>query len=230
MSYSVYLSPSTQENNEGYGNFGTEEERMNQVCDVVEKILKDHKVIIFRNKPSMSLKQVVADSNTCKPTIHFAIHSNAYNKKSRGCEVFCYKFKSDGHKLAIYVYNQVSTITPSSDRGVKQGFNFYGEGKHMYEVAATTAPAALVEIAFHDNKEDAEWIIKNIELIGTRISIGILNYLGIAYQLPSIKNIEKKTLYRCVAGSFSTQENAEKQAKALRKLGYEIFILPFEAK
>ncbi|NLN64887.1 MAG: N-acetylmuramoyl-L-alanine amidase, partial [Clostridiaceae bacterium] len=82
MIKSVYLSPSTQENNIGYGDYGTEEERMQQVCDVVQEELLRHGITVFRNTPDMTLNQVVADSNQKDPTIHFAIHSNASTGKA----------------------------------------------------------------------------------------------------------------------------------------------------
>ena len=179
MAFKVYLSPSTQENNKGLGNYGTEEIRMNQIADVVEKNLKLNGIIVYRNNPAMTLQQVVADSNSEKPDIHFAIHSNSGG--GHGCECYCHKFGGKGEKLAQSTYSQVAAITPTSDRGVHQGFNFYGTGKHMYELAYTNAPAALIEVDFHDNPDDAAWIINNIEAIGTALAKGVLSYFGIAY-------------------------------------------------
>ncbi len=57
----------------------------------------------------------------------------------------------------------------------------FGPGKPLYELAKTTAPAALVEIAFHDNPEDAKWILANIEPIGIALTKGILNYFVVPY-------------------------------------------------
>lgn len=179
--YSVYLSPSTQEKNIGANNYGSEEYRMNQVADVTEEILKQHGIKVYRNKPTMSLGEVVRDSNIKNVDIHFAIHSNAYNKKSRGCEIFCYKKGGEGEKLSKAVYSKIEALTPSKDRGIKEGYNFYGTGKHMYEVAYTKVPASLIEIAFHDNPSDAIWIIKNIIPIGILIAQGIIEYFGIKY-------------------------------------------------
>jgi len=213
----VYLSPSTQENNKGVKEYGTEEMRMNQVCDVVEKILKDHKVKTYRNKPTMTLKEVVKDSNSKKPKIHVALHSNAFNNISRGCEVFCWKKGCEGEKLAKILYKYISPITPSADRGVKYAYNFYGPGKHMYEVAYTTADTALIEIAFHDNVMDAAWIVANIVNIGTALAKAILEYLGIKY--------ESGVLYRVIAGSYTEKENAEKQVTKLAKAGFEAYII-----
>lgn len=219
MSKSVYLSPSTQEKNIGAGNYGTEEKRCNQICDTTEKVLKQHGVIVYRNKPTMTLKEVVADSNKKKADIHVAIHTNAFNKVSRGCEVFCHKFNSEGHKLAKMLYAEIAPLTPTPDRGVKQGYNFYGAGKHMYEVAQTTMPAALIEIAFHDNFFDAVWILSNIENIGIAIAKGILKHLGISYK------IEITKLYRVQVGAFSSKQNAENLAKQLKNKGFDAIII-----
>lgn len=173
MNKSVYLSPSTQEKNIGYGTYGTEERRMNEVADVAEIVLKQHGVIVYRNEPECTLQQVVADSNSKKPDLHFAIHSNAGG--SRGCEVFAYAPGGEGEKAARAVYSELAPLTPTSDRGVK--FN-----PGLYELRKTTAPAVLVEVAFHDNPEDAGWIISHIEAIGTALAKGILKYFDIPYR------------------------------------------------
>lgn len=182
MGKSVYLSPSTQEHNMGVVGYGTEESRMNAIADVIEKILKRHDITVYRNKPEWPLSQVVADSNSKKPNIHFAIHSNANDGKSRGGEVFCHRFGSEGEKLARKIYDELAPLTPSTDRGIKEGYNRFGPGKPLYELANTNAPAALVEIAFHDNVDDAKWILSHIEIIGIALAKGILKYLSIPYK------------------------------------------------
>ncbi|AEE95801.1 N-acetylmuramoyl-L-alanine amidase family protein [Mahella australiensis] len=177
MAYKVYISPSTQEHNQ-YVNGNTEEYWMNKIADVVCNLLVKSGITVYRNKPEMELKQVVADSNAKKPDIHFAIHSNAGG--GRGCEVYALlvyddngKIKpTEGYKLAQAVYNRVSALTPTSDRGVKQG-------NHLYEIKNTIAPAALIEVAFHDNPQDAAWITSNIEPIGKAIAQGICDYFGV---------------------------------------------------
>ena len=177
----IYLSPSVQENNKGIGNYGTEEYRMNQIADIVQSELKRHSLTVYRNKPSMNLSQIANDSNSHNVNLHLAIHSNAGG--GSGCEVFCYKTDGRiGHEFAKKIYSKLSAITPTSDRGVKQGYNFYGTGKHMYEVTYTKAPAALVEVAFHDNENDAIWIINNIKKIGIELAKATLSQLGIKYK------------------------------------------------
>lgn len=190
MSKSVYLSPSNQENNTGAGRYGTEEYRMNQIVDFTQKVLEEYGVTVFRNKPDWNLSKIVEDSNLKSPTIHLAIHSNANNRLSHGCEVFCHRFGGEGEILAKLIYDEVSAITPTNDRGIKEGYNFYGIGKSMYELENTIAPAALVEVAFHDNADDANWIINHTELIGRAIANAVLRYFNIPTKdiLPSLES------------------------------------------
>lgn len=96
----------------------------------------------------------------------------------------------------------------------------------MYETCYATAPAALIEVAFHDNPDDAKWIINNIEPIGIAIARGILDYFGITYKAPS----SSKTFYRVVAGSYNHKENAENQMKRLKKAGFDSFIAIYKDK
>jgi N-acetylmuramoyl-L-alanine amidase len=221
----VYLSPSTQENNIGTGGYGTEEKRMNQVADVVERLLKNSGITVIRNKPTMTLKQVVEDSNKNKPDIHFAIHSNAGG--GTGCEVYAWLVPDSkggykgtpGYRLAKAVYNEVSKITPMVDRGVKQGV-------HLYEIKNTVAPAALIEIAFHDNPTDANWIINNIDNIGKAIARGICNYFGVPLKEPAPpkKPISNGKLYKVQVGAFKNRDNAEALLAKLKKAGFDGFI------
>ena len=173
MSKSVYLSPSLQEHNVGVCGYGTEEAMMNRVADVTQRVLEANGVVCYRNRTDWTLEQVIKDSNAKRPDLHFAIHSNAGG--GRGCEIYAYAPGGNGEKAARAIYAEIEPLTPSTDRGVK--FN-----PKLYELNATTAPAVLVEIAFHDNAEDAAWIMGNVELIGTALAKGVLKHLGIEYK------------------------------------------------
>jgi N-acetylmuramoyl-L-alanine amidase len=175
----IYLSPSLQENNIGVSPYGTEEKRMNELADIVEGLLTDCGHIIYRNTPTMTLSQAVNDSTAKKVDIHVALHSNAFNGTSRGCEVFCHRVGGKGEKLAKSIYKYLEALTPTTDRGIKEGYNYFAEGKHLYETAFTTAPAVLIEVAFHDNPNDAQWIINNMVDIGITIANGINDYAGL---------------------------------------------------
>lgn len=168
----VYISPSSQHDNVGVGNYGTEEVRMNQVADVVEKELKRVGITTLRNNPSMDITQMVAASNAFGADVHLAIHSNAGG--ASGAEAYYYTGSASGKLLAQKVYDNLAPMTPSADRGVKAT-------TELYEVWATNGIATLVEIAFHDNWDDASFIIGNIQVIGVAIAKGVCSYLGIDF-------------------------------------------------
>ena len=185
----VYLSPSVQNWNVGYGTYGTEEERMNLIADVVEYDLDRHGVEVVRNTPDQTLQQIVAQSNQVRPDAHVAIHSNASaNGTARGPEVYVHKFNSNAQILANDIYAQLLAIAPTDGFGVKEGYTAFN-GRGYYELRRTSAPAVLVEVAFHDNPADADYIINNIYELGVAITRGILEYFGIPYREDTPENI-----------------------------------------
>ena len=166
---SIYLSPSTQEKNIGAGSYGTEERRMNQLADLLENELRG-KYILYRNRPEWSLQQVVADSNQKRPDIHLALHSNAGG--ARGCEVMICGKGGQAEKLAQAIYKEMEPLTPTSDRGVKVDAK-------LYEPRETKAPAALVEVEFHDSSAGAAWIVDNLGAIAKAIAKGVNTFFGV---------------------------------------------------
>jgi len=177
----LYLSPSTQEKNVGHNQYGTEEEQMNNLADRIQNILENNyeEFLVLRNNPHWKLSEVVVDSNYYPVDLHLALHSNANNRHTRRCEVFCHKFDTQSHHYANIFYKNLAPLTPTSDRGVKEGFNFYGTNKHMFELYKTKANAVLIEVAFHDNIEDSLWILRNLDLIAENIVDSILEIFEI---------------------------------------------------
>ena len=184
----VYISPSLQEYNTGYVSYGTEEQRMNMIADVLAYELMRHGLSIARNSPEMTLAQAVADSNAVSPAVHVALHSNAANGQARGMEIYVNRFGTAAEQLARYIYEKTEPITPIDGLGIKEGYSAFG-GRGMYELKRTTAPAVLIEYAFHDNPDDALFIIENIYELGRSTAKGILKYLGIPYSEDTPENI-----------------------------------------
>ena len=59
------------------------------------------------------------------------------------------------------IFEFLEPLTPTSDLGVKEGYSTFN-GQGMYELRRTVAPAVLAEVGFHDNPDDAQFIIDNI--------------------------------------------------------------------
>ena len=171
----IFLSPSAQEYNVGYGDFGTEEYRMNRIADILEKLLVEEGFTVYRNNPNEKLSAAVKKSNEIKPDIHVALHSNASGEgfNAQGPEIFANRPDTSGARLAQAIYDEIMEIYPDPTKG--RGVLYTSS---LYEIVRTNAPAVLLEVAFHDNPEDANWIIENEEQIAQAIANGINNYFN----------------------------------------------------
>ncbi|MBQ4569822.1 MAG: N-acetylmuramoyl-L-alanine amidase [Ruminococcus sp.] len=177
----VYLSPSLQESNPYVGG-GNEEYYMNLVADAMEPYLRASGINFVRNDPQDSLSKTIADSNAGNYDLHLAIHSNASSAdragNATGVQVYYYPSSSRGERFAnviadnykglYYDPSKVTTIPTTS----------------LAEVRRTKAPAVLVETAFHDNPNDAQWIRENIDGIARNLSKSIADYLGVPFVTP----------------------------------------------
>lgn len=216
----IYVSPSVQDWNKGVGNYGTEEQRMNELANHVVALLKYNGFTVFRNNPEMDLEEIVRDSNkrVSKNGIHLALHTNAGG--GEGTEIYYYTGSETGKRLAESIYKHVAPLTPSKDRGVKHN-------KVFRELNGTLSTAVLLEAIFHDNLKDVEWITRNMEALAEAIVKGLCEHVRVPYKAITIvqKPPEKVgRMYRVVTGSFSDRENAEKRMKELKAKGFDSFI------
>lgn len=165
--YKVYLSPSTQDKSFGVGDFGTEEYRMNQIADVVEKrLLETREFIVFRNKLNATKKEIIEESNSLKIDMHISMHSNYGGAQGPECFVKVGDERSNG--IAKEIYKNIMKIY--YDKNIDNGLSYNGE---LTEIMGVDASSVLVEVGYHDNVKDARWIIDNIEKIGIAIAEGI---------------------------------------------------------
>lgn len=175
----VYLSPSNQSWNHGNEQAGyrTEMEEMNKLAKIIERILKEHNVIVYRNNPAHDINTHMKESNYRKSDLHLALHSNASkNQEARGIEIYVDSPTSKSLSVASNIYQNLYNIYPGkhilgTDRGIKYANGSLGEANDSFIPCGT-----LIEIAYHDNYEDAKWILENMEEIGNNIATSILSY------------------------------------------------------
>ncbi len=177
----VYLSPSVRHFNRGYGTYGTEEERMNLIADIIELTLTRSGLLTARNNPEYDLTAVVADANAKGADVYVALRSIPCEYGTRGARVYYYREGSNGQRLAEDIYSELSAVTPVVDRGVEDGSGAFG-GLGYYELRRTRAPAVIVEIGCHSDPQDADFIITHTYEIGVAIAKGILSYFGVPYE------------------------------------------------
>ena len=173
---SVYLSPSTQESN-SFVIGGTEEQYMNRIADAMIPYLQKYGINYGRNTPGMTARSSIAQSNAGNYDLHLAIHSNASGPaqagQNRGTIAFYFPSSQNGQRFANLIRNNFTGIYPLPNLVRTSPTTSLGE------VSQTRAPAVLVEVAFHDNWADANWIANNINLIALALANSIAQYFGI---------------------------------------------------
>ncbi|MBE6749553.1 MAG: peptidoglycan hydrolase [Ruminococcaceae bacterium] len=176
----IYLSPSTQEFNP-YNGGGNEEYYMNRIADAMEPYLAASGIRYVRNTPEMTAATSIAASNSGNYDLHFALHSNATGSGDgsvRGSEVYYYPTSQSGKRFADIVAQNLKQIYPLPNNVKTVPTTTLGE------VRRVKAPGVLVEIAYHDNAQDADFIRNNIDAIAANLVLSLTEYFGIPFNTP----------------------------------------------
>ncbi len=172
----IYLSPSTQENNL-YVNGGTEEYYMNLLADALVPYLQSSGIQYTRNTPQMTAASSIRQANMGNYDFYLALHSNAAPEgrygSVRGSEVYYYPGSTRGQRAANIFVRNLKNIYPTPSRVRAIPTTTIGE------VARTRAPSNLIEIAYHDNENDANWIKNNIPTIAENLALSLTEYFGL---------------------------------------------------
>lgn len=176
----IYLSPSTQEFNP-YSGGGNEEYYMNLIADAMEPYLAASGIRFVRNTPDMTAASSIAASNSGNYDLHLALHSNAVGEgmqSVRGTEVYYYPSSAMGKRFADIVARNLQLIYPLPGRVRTVTTTTLGE------VAKVRAPGVLIEFAYHDNPDDADWIRNNISPIAENLVLSLTEFFGIPFNMP----------------------------------------------
>lgn len=170
----VYLSPSVQQFNL-YNGDGNEEEYMNIVADSVEKYLDEYGICYDRNSPETLVSDIINESNSKEHILHLAIHSNAAGEglsgEVRGSEVYYYPSSEKANRFAQIIVDELKAIYPIPEKVTKKTSSTFAE------LRRTKAPAVLVEVAYHDNSDDAQWIRDNTDEIGRALALSVKKFI-----------------------------------------------------
>lgn len=145
----------------------------------VGEILKNHGVTVGYTRTTdefIELADRAKKANDFKADIFVSIHCNAAeNTAAKGVETYSYPGSSNGAKLARLLQSSiVSSGVYTVDRGTKTA--------NFAVLRLTKMPAALVEMAFITNGEDANILKNRQNELAIAIAKGILSYLGILYK------------------------------------------------
>ena len=171
----IYLSPSTQQANT-YVTGGSEEYWMNLLADELEPWLISSGIRFSRNTPQMTAGSSIRASNAGNYDFHLALHSNAAPEgrygEFQGIIAYYAPNSVNGKRAAVLISENLETIYPFPEGARAEVTTTLGE------VTRTRAPAVLVEIAYHDNVDDANWIISNLEQIAKKLALSMTEYFG----------------------------------------------------
>lgn len=208
---SIFLSPSTQEGNL-YVTGNSEEYWMNRLADAMEPYLTASGIQFSRNSPTGSAAQSIRQSNSGNYDLHLALHSNAAPSdiygQVRGSDIYYYPSSTEGKRAANLIADALKTIYPNPNKVRALGTTAIGE------VRQTRAPSVFIELAYHDNTEDANWITSNINLIARTIVLALTEYFGIPFREPT-NEFPRKGVVTLTSGTLNLREQPSLEAQII---------------
>ena len=156
---------------------------MNLLADALEPYLRASGIQFVRNTPEMTAASSIRASNAGNYDLHLALHSNAAPEgrygEVRGVEVYYAPTSQRGQRAANIVADNLKDVYPDPNRVRVIPTTSIGE------VRQTRAPSVFIETAYHDNEEDANWIVDNMDAIARNIALSLTEYFNIPFVWPT---------------------------------------------
>lgn len=184
--FRLYISPSVQEKNMGVDGL-TEEARMQTFARCLQRSILDEAkqrgiaIVTAMNRPEMTLAEIIKDSDKWRADAHLALHTNAGPSVKRNMEIYAHEGSVRGEKFAQAIARRLALIQEIPIRGDKDETPLLLDpqeylGHRLAEVDTVQAPACLIELVYHTNKEDLDKLHRHwMELIEA-IRDGVLEY------------------------------------------------------
>ena len=178
----IYLSPSTQEWNSYVTGSGSEEYNMNLLADALIPYLLSNGIQYKRNKPEMTAGSSIREANRGTYDLYLALYSNGAPEgrygEERGIIAFYYPTSRQGQRAAELIAQELRKIYPLPGKVTTRSTTTLGE------VAQSNAPAVLVEIGYHDNWSDAQWIEGHMDAIAQQLARALTEFFGLPFIYP----------------------------------------------
>lgn len=182
----------------------------------VGNILKNHGVNVGYSRTTdvfLELADRASKANSFGADVFVSIHCNAFDDPSaKGVETYSYPGSTTGARLSKAIQDSIiSSGAYTVNRGTKTA--------NYAVLRLTNMPAALVELAFITNSQDASILRNRQDDLAVAVAKGILNNLGIPYKGGGT------TLYKVQVGAFSIRANADNLVNELKGKGYSPFVV-----
>ena len=174
----VFLNPSNQEFNNYIGG-GNDEEYMNLIVDAMVPFLRASGIEFDRSNPWEALPVVIERTNEQLYDYVLTLQSTSappdLSGSLRGPEVYYFAFSHRGRAAAQLVESNIKAIYPQPNLVTMV------PNKTLRILRDTPRPSVLINLGYHDNVTDAEWIRENIDTIARQLVLSISEYLGIPF-------------------------------------------------
>ena len=167
-----YLSPSNQEANLGISGYGSEQDQMYQLVLEITPHLDRAGVSFVVPEKGVSLTERVRQSNSMGACFHLALHSNAGGNGKAFGPVGLY-YSDTGKEFCEKLVKALLDLGQESNRSYHTK-----QEKSLYELRKTKAPAALLEVDFHDSKTGVDFITRRRSEIAEAIARCIIDADG----------------------------------------------------
>ncbi|WP_163539865.1 N-acetylmuramoyl-L-alanine amidase [Gracilibacillus sp. YIM 98692] len=217
----LYLDPGHGGTDSGATGNGLTEKEMNldialKIRDMLTSEYENVDVNMSRTTDqTKSLSERTNEANDWGADYYLSIHCNAYNGSARGYEDYIHSSLSDSSQTAQYqdiMHAEIIKVNDLKDRGKKKA--------NFHVLRETTMPALLTENGFIDQKDDAA-LIKDPSW-RKKVARGHVNGLAKAFNLEQKE--DSGTLYKVIAGSFQSKDNADKREHHLDSHGIDSFV------
>lgn len=172
MSNIWYLSPSNQGANIGIDGYGTEREQMYLLMEEITPHLDRAGVSFCVPEKTATLTERVAESNKMGAKFHFALHSNAGGNGKAWGPVGLY-YSAEGKVFCEKLIPALLALGQQNNRSSN-----YARRTDLYELRKTSAPAALLEVDFHDSSIGVEFLTRRRAEIAEAIARVIIEADG----------------------------------------------------
>ena len=170
-----YISPSNQGANMGVDGYGSERDQMYALVMEITPHLDRAGVSFVVPERDVSITERVRQSNTMGACFHLALHSNAGGGGKAYGPVALY-YSQTGKDFCQKLVNALLALGQKTNRS-----SHVTQQKSLYELRKTKAPAALLEVDFHDSSAGVEFITRRRTQIAEAIAKVIIEADGRAF-------------------------------------------------
>ncbi|WP_042142048.1 N-acetylmuramoyl-L-alanine amidase [Paucisalibacillus sp. EB02] len=165
-----------------------------------------------------SLVQRTNEANSWGADYYVSIHCNAFNGSAQGYEDYIHSALTDSSQTAKYrdiLHAEITSVNQLQNRGKKKA--------NFHVLRESTMPAILSENGFIDNNHDAA--LMRDPSWRRKVAQGHVNGIARAFNLKrKDTNPGPSVLYRIIAGSFQSIDNAEERVAHLNRHQIDSFI------